>query len=173
MTAAGTVPPAKVLVMGVGVAGLQAIATARRLGAAVKAYDVRAAAKEEAESLGATFLDLGVSAEGAGGYARELTADELALQQRALAAEVAASDVVITTAAVPGRKAPVLVTAAMVDAMGPGAVIVDMAADSGGNCEVTVPGEEVRGATSPSWSGSRTRPRACRRTRASSTRATC
>jgi H+-translocating NAD(P) transhydrogenase subunit alpha len=143
MTAAGTVPPAKVLVMGVGVAGLQAIATARRLGAAVKAYDVRAAAKEEAESLGATFLDLGVTAEGTGGYARELTAEELALQQRALADEVAASDVVITTAAVPGRKAPILVTAAMVDAMGPGAVIVDMAADSGGNCEVTVAGEEV------------------------------
>jgi NAD(P) transhydrogenase subunit alpha len=144
MTAAGTVPPAKVLVMGVGVAGLQAIATARRLGASVKAYDVRAAAKEEAESLGATFLDLGVTAEGAGGYARELTAEELALQQRALSDEVAASDVVITTAAVPGRKAPILVTAAMVDAMGPGAVLVDMAADSGGNCEVTRPGEEVR-----------------------------
>ncbi len=144
MTAAGTVPPAKVLVMGVGVAGLQAIATARRLGAAVKAYDVRAAAKEEAESLGATFLDLGVSAEGTGGYARELTAEELARQQEALAAEVAAADVVITTAAVPGRRAPVLVTATMVDAMGPGAVVVDMAADSGGNCEVTVAGEDVR-----------------------------
>jgi proton-translocating NAD(P)+ transhydrogenase subunit alpha len=144
MTAAGTVPPAKVLVMGVGVAGLQAIATARRLGAAVRAYDVRAAAKEEAESLGATFVDLGVSAEGVGGYARELTADELVAQQHALAAEVAASDVVITTAAVPGRRAPVLVTREMVEAMGPGAVVVDMAADSGGNCEVTVPGEEVR-----------------------------
>jgi NAD(P) transhydrogenase subunit alpha len=144
MTAAGTVPPAKVLVMGVGVAGLQAIATARRLGAAVKAYDVRAAAKEEAESLGATFLDLGVAAEGVGGYARELTAEELAAQQRALADEVAASDVVITTAAVPGRKAPVLVTAAMLDAMGPGAIVIDMAADSGGNCEVTIAGEDVR-----------------------------
>jgi NAD(P) transhydrogenase subunit alpha len=144
MTAAGTVPPAKVLVMGVGVAGLQAIATARRLGAVVKAYDVRAAAKEEAESLGATFLDLGVSAEGAGGYARELSADELAAQQRALAEEVALSDVVITTAAVPGRKAPILVTASMVDAMSPGAIVVDMAADSGGNCEVTVPGQEIR-----------------------------
>ena len=144
MTAAGTVPPAKVLVMGVGVAGLQAIATSRRLGAAVKAYDVRAAAKEEAESLGATFLDLGVSAEGTGGYARELTPEELAAQQRALAAEVAVSDVVITTAAVPGRKAPVLVTAEMVGAMGPGALVIDMAADSGGNCELTVPGEEVR-----------------------------
>jgi H+-translocating NAD(P) transhydrogenase subunit alpha len=144
MTAAGTVPPAKVLVMGVGVAGLQAIATSRRLGAAVKAYDVRAAAKEEAESLGATFVDLGVSAEGAGGYARELTADELAAQQHALTAEVAASDVVITTAAVPGRRAPILVTAEMVAAMGPGALVVDMAADSGGNCELTKAGEEVR-----------------------------
>jgi NAD(P) transhydrogenase subunit alpha len=144
MTAAGTVPPAKVLVMGVGVAGLQAIATSRRLGAAVKAYDVRAAAKEEAESLGATFLDLGVAAEGVGGYARELSPEELAAQQRALADEVAASDVVITTAAVPGRRAPVLVTAGMLDAMGPGAIVIDMAADSGGNCEVTKPGEDVR-----------------------------
>ena len=144
MTAAGTVPPAKVLVMGVGVAGLQAIATARRLGASVKAYDVRAAAKEEAESLGATFLDLGVSAEGTGGYARELTPEELAAQQAALASEVAASDVVITTAAVPGRRAPILLTADMVAKMGPGAVVVDMAADSGGNCELTKVGEEVR-----------------------------
>ncbi len=144
MTAAGTVPPAKVLVMGVGVAGLQAIATARRLGAVVSAYDVRAAAKEEAESLGARFVDLGVTAEGAGGYARELTADELAAQQAALAKEVSLSDVVITTAAVPGRKAPILITAAMVDQMGPGAVIIDIAADGGGNCEVTVAGEVVR-----------------------------
>jgi NAD(P) transhydrogenase subunit alpha len=144
MTAAGTVPPAKVLVMGVGVAGLQAIATARRLGAQVKAYDVRAAAKEEAESLGATFLDLGVKAEGTGGYARELSAEELAAQQQALAKEVALSDVVITTAAVPGRKAPILLTAAMVADMGPGSIVIDMAADSGGNCELTKPGEEVR-----------------------------
>jgi len=143
MTAAGTVPPAKVLVLGVGVAGLQAIATARRLGAVVRAYDVRAAAKEEAESLGATFVDLGVSAEGTGGYARQLTADELARQQSALAAEVAASDVVITTAAVPGRRAPVLVTADMVRAMARGAVLVDVAADSGGNCELTRAGETV------------------------------
>jgi NAD(P) transhydrogenase subunit alpha len=143
MTAAGTVPPAKVLVMGVGVAGLQSIATARRLGAVVRAYDVRAAAKEEAESLGATFVDLGVSAEGTGGYARELTPEELAKQQAALADEVAASDVVITTAAVPGRKAPVLVTAAMVDAMGDGAVVIDMAADQGGNCEVSEAGQTV------------------------------
>jgi NAD(P) transhydrogenase subunit alpha len=143
MTAAGTVPPAKVLIMGVGVAGLQAIATARRLGAVVKAYDVRAAAKEEAESLGATFLDLGVSAEGAGGYARELSEEELIRQRAALAAEVAASDVVITTAAVPGRTAPILVTEEMVDAMAEGAVIVDMAADSGGNCALTEVGVVV------------------------------
>ena len=143
MTAAGTVPPAKVLVMGVGVAGLQAIATARRLGAVVRAYDVRSAAKEEAESLGAKFVELGVKAEGEGGYARELTAEELTAQQAALAKEVAISDVVITTAAVPGRKAPILVTAAMVDEMGPGSIIIDMAADGGGNCEVTKAGETV------------------------------
>ncbi len=143
MTAAGTVPPAKVLVMGVGVAGLQAIATARRLGAVVRAYDVRTAAKEEAESLGATFVDLGVTAEGAGGYARELSPEELDRQRAALAAEVAAADVVITTAAVPGRRAPVLVTSAMVDGMGEGSVLIDLAADSGGNCEVTEVGAEV------------------------------
>lgn len=143
MTAAGTVPPAKVLVMGVGVAGLQAIATARRLGAAVRAYDVRTAAKEEAESLGATFVDLGVVAEGAGGYARELSEDEQARQREALAAEVAASDVVITTAAVPGRKAPVLMTAEMVAGMSAGSLVVDMAADSGGNCELTEAGKVV------------------------------
>jgi NAD(P) transhydrogenase subunit alpha len=143
MTAAGTVPPAKVLVMGVGVAGLQAIATARRLGAVVRAYDVRTAAKEEAESLGATFVDLGVTAEGSGGYARELSPEELERQRAALAAEVAAADVVITTAAVPGRTAPVLVTAAMVDGMGEGSVLIDLAADSGGNCELTVAGEDV------------------------------
>jgi len=143
MTAAGTVPPAKVLVMGVGVAGLQSIATARRLGAVVKAYDVRAAAKEEAESLGASFLDLGVSAEGAGGYARELSPEELDRQRAALADEVGRSDVVITTAAVPGRKAPVLVTASMVEGMAEGAVVVDMAADQGGNCELTKAGEVI------------------------------
>jgi len=143
MTAAGTVPPAKVLVMGVGVAGLQSIATARRLGAVVKAYDVRAAAKEEAESLGATFLDLGVSAEGTGGYARELSEEELGRQRAALASEVGASDVVITTAAVPGRAAPILVTEEMVDGMAEGAVVVDMAADSGGNCALTKAGEVV------------------------------
>ena len=143
MTAAGTIPPAKVLIMGVGVAGLQAIATAKRLGAQVLAYDVRSAAKEEAESLGAKFLDLGVTAEGTGGYARELSAEELAAQQAALAKQISSCDVVITTAAVPGRKAPILVTAAMVDEMGPGSVIVDMAADGGGNCEVTVAGEAI------------------------------
>jgi H+-translocating NAD(P) transhydrogenase subunit alpha len=141
MTAAGTVPPAKVFVMGVGVAGLQSIATARRLGAVVKAYDVRAAAKEEAESLGATFFDTGVSAEGAGGYARELTPEELDRQRAALAEEVGRSDVVITTAAVPGRKAPILMTTAMVEGMAEGAVVVDMAADQGGNCELTEAGE--------------------------------
>jgi NAD(P) transhydrogenase subunit alpha len=143
MTAAGTVPPAKVLVIGVGVAGLQAIATARRLGAVVKAYDVRIAAKEEAESVGATFLDLGVVAEGTGGYARQLTDEELRRQQEALSAEVAVSDVVITTAGVPGRRAPVLVSTAMVDRMGVGSVLIDMAADQGGNCEATVAGDEV------------------------------
>ena len=143
MTAAGTVPPAKVLVMGVGVAGLQSIATARRLGAVVKAYDVRAAAKEEAESLGATFLDTGVSAEGTGGYAGELTPEELERQRAALAEEVGRSDVVITTAAVPGRKAPVLLTTSMVEGMAVGAVVVDMAADQGGNCELTKGGEVV------------------------------
>ena len=144
MTAAGTVPPAKVLVMGAGVAGLQAIATARRLGAVVRAYDVRAAAKEEVQSLGANFVELDLETqEGAGGYAREQSAEYLAQQQELLAAEVAASDVVITTAQIPGRKAPVLVTAAMVEGMAEGAVIIDMAADSGGNCELSEAGEDV------------------------------
>ena len=145
MTAAGTVPPAKVLVMGAGVAGLQAIATARRLGAVVRAYDVRAAAKEEVMSLGAKFVELDLETQdGAGGYAKEQSAEYLAKQQELLAAEVVASDVVITTAQIPGRKAPVLVTAAMVHGMSEGAVIVDMAADSGGNCELSKPGEDVR-----------------------------
>jgi NAD(P) transhydrogenase subunit alpha len=144
MTAAGTVPPAKVLVMGAGVAGLQAIATARRLGAVVRAYDVRAAAKEEVESLGAKFVELDLETQdGAGGYAKEQSAEYLAKQQELLAAEVAASDVVITTAQIPGRKAPVLVTTSMVEGMGEGSVIVDMAADSGGNCELSVAGEDV------------------------------
>jgi NAD(P) transhydrogenase subunit alpha len=144
MTAAGTVPPAKVLVMGAGVAGLQAIATARRLGAVVRAYDVRAAAKEEVESLGAKFVELALETqEGAGGYAKEQTAEYLARQQELLAAEVAASDVVITTAQIPGRKAPTLVTTAMVEGMSEGAVVIDLAADSGGNCEATVAGRDA------------------------------
>ncbi|MGH9044974.1 MAG: NAD(P)(+) transhydrogenase (Re/Si-specific) subunit alpha, partial [Acidimicrobiales bacterium] len=143
MTAAGTVPPAKVLVMGVGVAGLQAIATARRLGAVVRAYDVRAAAKEEAESLGATFVDLGVSAEGAGGYARELSEEELAAQQVALQDVIASSDVVITTASVPGRRAPILVKTDALIKMARGSIVIDLAADNGGNCEATRLGEEV------------------------------
>src|SRR5665213_1101117 len=142
-TAAGTIRPAKVLVMGVGVAGLQAIATAKRLGAKVRAYDVRSAAKEEAESAGAVFVKLGVTADAAGGYARELTDDERLAQQAALLSEVANSDIVITTAAVPGRKAPILVTTAMVEAMGEGSLVVDMAADGGGNCELTKVGEVV------------------------------
>jgi NAD(P) transhydrogenase subunit alpha len=144
MTAAGTVPPAKVLVMGAGVAGLQAIATARRLGAVVRAYDVRAAAKEEVESLGAKFVELDLETQdGAGGYAKEQSAEYLARQQELLAAEVAASDVVITTAQIPGRRAPILVTTSMVEGMGEGSVIVDMAADSGGNCELSVAGEDI------------------------------
>ncbi len=144
MTAAGTVPPAKVLVMGAGVAGLQAIATARRLGAVVRAYDVRAAAKEEVQSLGAKFVELALETQdGAGGYAKEQSGEYLSRQQELLAAEVAASDVVITTAQIPGRKAPVLVTEAMVAGMPAGAVIVDMAADSGGNCELSVAGTDV------------------------------
>jgi NAD(P) transhydrogenase subunit alpha len=144
MTAAGTVPPAKVLVLGAGVAGLQAIATARRLGAVVSAYDVRAAAADEVRSLGATFVDLELEAlEGAGGYAREMTDDRAARQRALLTPFLAASDAVITTAAVPGRRAPLLVDTAMVEAMRPGTVIVDIAADSGGNCELSVSGEEV------------------------------
>ena len=144
MTAAGTVPPAKVLVLGAGVAGLQAIATARRLGAQVRAYDVRAAAKEEVQSLGAAFVELGLeSQEGSGGYAREQSEDFLARQRELIGNEVAASDVVITTAAVPGRQAPILVTTAMVERMAEGSVIVDLAADSGGNCEVSEAGRDI------------------------------
>jgi NAD(P) transhydrogenase subunit alpha len=142
-TAAGTIRPAKVLVMGVGVAGLQAIATSKRLGAKVRAYDVRSAAKEEAESAGAVFVKLGVTADAAGGYARELTPEETAQQQAALLSEVANADVIVTTAAVPGRKSPILVTTAMVEAMGEGSLIIDMAADGGGNCELTKVGEVV------------------------------
>lgn len=142
-TAAGTIRPAKVLVIGAGVAGLQAIATAKRLGAIVKGYDVRGATKEQVESLGAKFVDTGVSAEGEGGYARELTDEEKAQQKAALDKEIAASDVVISTAAIPGRPAPRIISAAAVEAMNPGAVIVDLAAETGGNCELTKAGETV------------------------------
>lgn len=142
-TAAGTIRPAQVLVIGAGVAGLQAIATAKRLGAVVKGYDVRGATKEQVESLGAKFVETGVSAEGEGGYARELTADEKAQQQAALDKEIAVSDVVISTAAIPGRPAPKIISAAAVQNMKPGAVIVDLAAETGGNCELTKAGETV------------------------------
>lgn len=143
-TAAGTVRPARVLVIGAGVAGLQAIATARRLGGIVEGYDVRAAAREQVESLGARFVDVGVSAEGEGGYARELTEDEKAEQAEALGRHVAQSNVVITTAAVPGRPAPKIISRKMAEGMSPGSVIVDLAAFSGGNCELTKPGKSTR-----------------------------
>ena len=143
MTAAGTIPPAKVLVLGAGVAGLQALATARRLGAQTTGYDVRPEVAEQVQSLGAQFLDLGVEATGEGGYARELTDEEKARQQQALSDAIATFDVVITTALVPGRPAPKLVTAAAVEAMKPGSVIVDLAGESGGNCELTEPGQIV------------------------------
>ena len=145
MTAAGTVAPARVLVMGAGVAGLQAIATSRRLGAVVEAYDVRPAVKDEVHSLGATFLELPLEAqEGTGGYAREQSEDFLRRQRELIGDRVAASDVVITTAAIPGRKAPILVTADMVRRMRPGSVIVDLAAETGGNAELTKPGEIIQ-----------------------------
>jgi len=144
MTAAGTIPPAKVLVLGAGVAGLQAIATARRLGGVVSAFDVRPAVREQVESLGASFLDLGVRGEETeGGYARELTAEQQAAQQAALQQRIPQFDAVVTTAAVPGRPAPKLISAEAVHAMRPGSVIVDLAAETGGNCELTRPGEEV------------------------------
>jgi H+-translocating NAD(P) transhydrogenase subunit alpha len=142
-TAAGTIRPATVLVIGAGVAGLQAIATAKRLGAVVEAYDVRSATKDQVKSLGAKFVDTGVSAEGAGGYARELTAEEKSKQQEVLDARIAASDAVISTAAVPGRPAPRIITRAAVERMRPGSVIVDIAAEQGGNCELTRAGESV------------------------------
>ncbi len=143
MTAAGTIPPAQVLVLGAGVAGLQAIATARRLGAVVTAFDVRAAVKEQVQSLGARFLEVegSADAEAAGGYARELTESEQQAQRDALAAQIAKSDVVITTALVPGRPAPKLITADAANAMKPGSVIVDLAGEAGGNCALTRPGE--------------------------------
>jgi len=144
MTAAGTVAPARVLVMGAGVAGLQAIATARRLGAVVSAYDVRPAVKEEVSSLGATFIELELeSQQGEGGYAREQSEEFLRKQRELIGEHVAKSDVVITTAAIPGRRAPLLVTGDMVKAMRPGSVIVDLAAETGGNVELTQEGKDV------------------------------
>jgi H+-translocating NAD(P) transhydrogenase subunit alpha len=144
MTAAGTIPPAKVLVLGAGVAGLQAIATAKRLGAVVEAYDVRPASADEVRSMGAKFVELDLeSLEGAGGYAREMTEDRAQRQRDLLAPYVAGADALITTAAVPGRAAPLLVTRAMVEAMKPGSVVVDLAAETGGNVEGSVAGQEV------------------------------
>jgi len=142
MTAAGTVVPAKVLVLGAGVAGLQAIATARRLGAVVTGFDVRPVVKEQVESLGAKFLELSVRGEETeGGYAKELTPEQQAQQQTELAEQIAGFDVVITTALIPGRPAPLLIPASAVQAMRPGSVVVDLAAEAGGNCELTTPGE--------------------------------
>ena len=142
-TAAGTIRPAQVLIIGAGVAGLQAIATARRLGAVVEAYDVRSATKEQVKSLGAKFVDTGVSAEGTGGYARELTEEEKRKQQEVLDSRIAAADAVVTTASVPGRPAPKIILRAAVERMRPGSVIVDIAAEQGGNCELTRAGETV------------------------------
>jgi H+-translocating NAD(P) transhydrogenase subunit alpha len=143
MTAAGTIPPAKVLVLGVGVAGLQALATAKRLGARTTGYDVRPEVAEQVQSLGAMWLDLGLEASGEGGYARELTEEERARQQQALTDAIKGFDVVITTALVPGRPAPRLVTAEAVEGMKPGSVIIDLAGEAGGNCELTEPGQTV------------------------------
>jgi NAD(P) transhydrogenase subunit alpha len=143
MTAAGTIPPAKVLVLGAGVAGLQALATAKRLGARTTGYDVRPEVAEQVRSLGAQWLDLGVEAAGEGGYARELTEEERARQQAALTEAIKGFDVVITTALVPGRPAPKLVTEEAVLGMRPGSVVVDLAGETGGNCELTEPGETV------------------------------
>ncbi|HEY3959328.1 MAG TPA: Re/Si-specific NAD(P)(+) transhydrogenase subunit alpha [Solirubrobacteraceae bacterium] len=143
MTAAGTIPPAKVLVLGVGVAGLQALATAKRLGARTTGYDVRPEVAEQVQSLGAQWLDLGLEASGEGGYARELTDEERARQQQALTDAIKGFDVVITTALVPGRPAPELVTAEAVEGMKPGSVIVDLAGEAGGNCALTEPGKTV------------------------------
>jgi NAD(P) transhydrogenase subunit alpha len=144
MTAAGTVTPAQVLVLGAGVAGLQAIATSRRLGAVVSAYDVRPASADEVRSMGATFIELELEAiEGAGGYAREMSEDRAAKQRELLTPYIAKSHVVITTAAVPGRQAPRLMTKEMVDSMAPGTIIVDLAAETGGNVEGSKPGEII------------------------------
>ena len=154
MTAAGTVPPAEVVVLGAGVAGLQAIATAKRLGAVVKAYDVRAAAAEEIRSMGAVAIDLQLETlEGTGGYAREMTEDRAQLQRELLTPYIAAADALITTAAVPGRQAPMLVTAEMVEQMRPGSVVVDLAAESGGNVAGSQPGQVVRIGQAQVWGG--------------------
>ena len=154
MTAAGTVPPAQVVVLGAGVAGLQAIATSKRLGAVVKAYDVRAAAAEEIRSMGAVAIELELETlEGTGGYAREMTEDRAARQRDLLAPYIADADALITTAAVPGRSAPLLVTAAMVEQMKPGSVVVDLAAESGGNVEGALPGKVVRLGHAQVWGG--------------------
>ena len=155
MTAAGTVKPAQVVVLGAGVAGLQAIATAKRLGAVVQAYDVRAAAADEIRSMGAKFIDLELdSLEGSGGYAREMTEDRAIRQRELLAPYIAAADALITTAAIPGRPAPMLVTPQMVEAMRPGSVVVDLAAESGGNVEGSVPGEDTVIGNATVWGGS-------------------
>ncbi|HLN77501.1 MAG TPA: Re/Si-specific NAD(P)(+) transhydrogenase subunit alpha [Nocardioidaceae bacterium] len=154
MTAAGTVPPAEIVVLGAGVAGLQAIATCKRLGAVVKAYDVRAAAAEEIRSMGAQSIDLELETlEGAGGYAREMTEDRAARQREMLAPYIANADALITTAAVPGRQAPMLVTTEMVEPMRPGSVVVDLAAETGGNVEGSVAGKVVRIGNAQVWGG--------------------
>jgi NAD(P) transhydrogenase subunit alpha len=154
MTAAGTVPPAEIVVLGAGVAGLQAIATCKRLGAVVRAYDVRAAAAEEIRSMGAQSIDLELETlEGAGGYAREMTEDRAARQRELLAPYIAAADALITTAAVPGRQAPLLVTREMVEQMKPGSVVVDLAAETGGNVEGSEPGRVVRVGHAQVWGG--------------------
>ena len=169
MTAAGTVHPAEVVVLGAGVAGLQAIATAKRLGAVVRAYDVRAAAAEEIRSMGAKAIELELETlEGAGGYAREMTEDRAARQMELLTPFIADADALITTAAVPGRQAPLLVTRAMVEQMKPGSVVVDLAAESGGNVEGAEAGEVVRIGNAQVWGG-RTSRRRCRARRPSST----
>jgi NAD(P) transhydrogenase subunit alpha len=142
-TAAGTIRPSKVLIVGAGVAGLQAVATAKRLGAQVEGFDVRPETREQIESLGGKFLDLGVSAAGEGGYARALTDEERAEQQRRLGEHLRTIDVIVCTAAVPGRPAPKIISTAMVDGMKPGSVIVDLAAETGGNCELTRPGDTI------------------------------